>query len=353
MTNSIQLKQKLNLIQLLRGLASLLVVFYHVTTSSKETYNFNFLGGFFMFGRAGVDIFFVLSGFIITYTNLHLIKEGASLISFLKKRFIRIFPIYWIFISFFLSLQIFLPSFYHSFFKLSFENIASTYFLLPRHIMLNGVSWTLSFELFFYSLFSLAFLLRKKMILLIASFTFIAIIIILSVFNVKEVDSNNWINLFFSPMILEFFMGILAALIISNIPTKIAIPFIIFGTVSFIFSGIFEDYLISYKLKALDNVIYFGIPSLFLIIGIVKLETIKNIHVPKFFVSLGEASYSLYLMHIPIVVGFMRVLKSKMNVNEIILQIIFLILILFICRISIYIFEWIEKPLGKYLNKII
>ena len=79
----------------------MLVVLFHVTGTFFETYNVSFLAGMFKFGGSGVDVFFVLSGFIITYANREYIGKPKNINQFFKKRAIRIFPIYWIIISFF------------------------------------------------------------------------------------------------------------------------------------------------------------------------------------------------------------------------------------------------------------
>ena len=82
----IKQNSQLNLIQVLRGVASLLVVFFHVTitfaTINKQVFGFNF----FLFGGAGVDIFFVLSGFIITYTSFKTLNHSKKILPFKKER---------------------------------------------------------------------------------------------------------------------------------------------------------------------------------------------------------------------------------------------------------------------------
>src|SRR5678816_1562893 len=77
----------------LRGIAILLVVFYH---------NFGF-AKYFFFGWLGVDLFFVLSGFLITDILLRTVNKPAYFKNFYAKRVLRIFPLYY------LSLIIFLP----------------------------------------------------------------------------------------------------------------------------------------------------------------------------------------------------------------------------------------------------
>jgi exopolysaccharide production protein ExoZ len=146
---------------MLRGIACVLVVLMHVTVTFSQTFHAYFLWNFFKFGGAGVDVFFVLSGFIITYSNRQHIGKPHNILKFIKKRLIRIFPIYWIIISFFLVIQVMLPTYYETHFQMNFVNIFSTFFLLPNHIMLNGVSWSLTNELFFYLLFLLSLLISN------------------------------------------------------------------------------------------------------------------------------------------------------------------------------------------------
>ncbi|MBK6634349.1 MAG: acyltransferase [Chitinophagaceae bacterium] len=145
--------QKLYLVQLLGGIASLLVLLKHTTVLVKVKWGASFWRGSFCFWRLRVDIFFVLSGFIITYTSMKALNNPSNFVGFLRRRFIRIFIVYWIITSIFLLLQQLLPSFFNNLYEYSIFNVLSTYLLLPEHTMVNGVSWSLSNEVFFYFLF--------------------------------------------------------------------------------------------------------------------------------------------------------------------------------------------------------
>ena len=79
-------------IQYLRAIAALLVVFYHAIYQIKE-YHSLFEGGIWRFGAAGVDIFFVISGFIMWVTTS---GRPADPLRFIGRRITRIVPLYWI-----------------------------------------------------------------------------------------------------------------------------------------------------------------------------------------------------------------------------------------------------------------
>jgi peptidoglycan/LPS O-acetylase OafA/YrhL len=82
-------------------------------------------------------------GFIITYTS-----KGKPIRDYIWKRVIRVYPIYWV-----VLLVFFIPAiFLHSAYNFALLNVFSTALLLPHHQMLNGVSWSLSFEVYFYIL---------------------------------------------------------------------------------------------------------------------------------------------------------------------------------------------------------
>src|ERR1700690_1319738 len=85
-------------IQAARGVASLAVIFYHAGggVALPQYVGFIPLGGFFNFGHAGVDFFFVLSGFIIYFVHHRDIGHPASLPRYTWRRLTRVLPIYWV-----------------------------------------------------------------------------------------------------------------------------------------------------------------------------------------------------------------------------------------------------------------
>ena len=344
-------KKTLNLVQLLRGIASLLVVLMHTTGTAKEIWGINFLGQIFKFGGAGVDIFFVLSGFIITYTSKKALKESSNFITFLKRRVIRIFPVYWIIITIFLLIQIALPAFYKTPYDLTLINLLNTYCLMPDHIMINSVSWTLTYELFFYILFSLAFLIRSQKILIILSCTYVLVLIFASSFLSYGFSNNRWISVIFYPMNIEFFMGIAVALLVPLINISISKFLIVIGSILFIAAALISN--LDYYLfrNGFDRVIIFGIPSFCILLGVVRLELNKQYCIHNFLLYLGEASYSLYLIHLPLIVAAIKIIAKFKISNNLILQLLAVFLIIMICIISIIFFKKIENPLINKLNR--
>lgn len=342
----------LNLVQVLRGVASLLVVLLHTTINSKDILNKDFCDNFFFFGGSGVDIFFVLSGFIITYSCGKGLTQPGKLLPFIRRRAVRIFPTYWIIITLFILIQLVLPAFYRTHYPLSFSNICSTLFLLPGHTMVNGVSWTLSYELFFYLLFSLAFLLPNKKLAFALSMLYALIIITIPLLGHDPENGNSWIKLLTYPMNVEFFMGVLAAVLIPRIPAGLCLPLILTGSLLFLTEGILADHNYQLLPNAFNRVVVFGIPSFLMIVGLVKFELTKNVTIHNILLSLGEASYSLYLLHLPVIVACMKIIGRFNIQNDLILHGLLLLMIIGICYVSILFFKWIERPIISKLNAL-
>ena len=294
--------KNLQLIQVLRGIASLLVVLLHCTANSSESLHQTFLGNFFSFGGAGVDIFFVLSGFIITYTNLKFIGQPDYFNFFIKRRIVRIYPTYWIIISLFLLLQVMLPSFYKTHFSFDIKNILSTFLLFPGHAMVNGVSWTLSYEIFFYILFSLSFFIPAKKWSFYLAMLYAVVIILLPASGYNFKNENSWLNLLTYPMNVEFFMGVVAAVVIPKISQKTAMPLIITGIIIFLLNAILSN--------------------------------------------------SLYLIHLPLVAAAYKIL-FKFNVNDnIVIHCIIILIVFTVCYCGILFYKFVEKPIITKLNSL-
>ena len=141
-------------LQVFRGIAAMLVVLYHASVYSQEQLGFSFLGGAFLFGHTGVDFFFVLSGFIIYYIHRADIGLPSRFRPYLKKRVLRVIPVYWIVTSIKLALIVAIPTLAKSY-ERDPLNLISSYLLLPqRNLPLIGAAWTLTYEALFYLFFA-------------------------------------------------------------------------------------------------------------------------------------------------------------------------------------------------------
>ena len=145
--------KKLKIIQAFRGIASLGVLLTHCSVIFQNQFDRPFFNNIFAFGGAGVDFFFVLSGFIIFYIHEKDIHKPDRFRSFLLKRLSRVYPLYWFVVGVKLISSWGLSGFNPAGFDLSW-NFLSSIVLLPQkqEFLILGVSWTLSFELFFYKI---------------------------------------------------------------------------------------------------------------------------------------------------------------------------------------------------------
>ncbi|HMI77835.1 MAG TPA: acyltransferase [Ferruginibacter sp.] len=348
-------QKNLHLIQLLRGVASILVVLMHLTVNFSEILNHSYLFGIFYFGGSGVDIFFVLSGFIITYSHLQHIGNPSATGTFLKKRFIRIYPIYFIIATVFLATQLALPAFYRTHFDTSIGNLLQTYFLLPEHVMINGVSWTLTNELFFYLLFTLALIIPDKKYTLYLALAYFIFLAALALTGTDIANGNKYTVLVFHPMNLEFLLGVLIVLIVKKIPKKITYPILVIGILWFISGAMLDNnkmIIVPDKVNpALNRVILSGISSFLIILALVKLEITSRIKINSLFLKLGDASYSIYLIHLPLVVAYCKII-AKFNIkSDFTLFALTSIFLIAVCWVGIMIYQRVEKPLISKLNK--
>ncbi len=161
---------KLVSIQALRGLAALVVVFYHVAgyeLSAGFTNPKAFLEIITQFGFAGVDLFFVISGFIITFVHWNEFGNIKYLPGFLWKRFTRIYPLYWI--CFIAALVL---TFAFKYFKGKdvcpeyngpLSILISFFLIKEKYNCFLPVSWTLTYELQFYLFLAVFYLVPIKM----------------------------------------------------------------------------------------------------------------------------------------------------------------------------------------------
>jgi peptidoglycan/LPS O-acetylase OafA/YrhL len=292
---------RLPTIQVLRGIAASLVAFYHFS-GNFTMHSWLIESGFSRIGAAGVDIFFVISGFIMVYTTRR--KTGArDALTFIKRRALRIYPLYWFWTTVLLALWGIgvLLQMYHGLslkkYQFSAFFIFSSFVLLPsydgvafRPLLAQG--WTLSFEMFFYAAFSCAILMRlkkAKLVFLAAAF------VVLSLCGRCLGAQNGLRHLFTDPIVLEFLYGVLAAEVLLRVPErrnrKIAqtLPLVLIGLgVVGLLSTAWTNPPLSLRY------LFYGLPALLIVSGAAMFGSAPR---PRFLVYIGDASYSIYLTH--------------------------------------------------------
>lgn len=354
---------KLNSLQICRGIAACLVVLYHFSESSKYFLGHRPLESFFMFGHAGVSFFFVLSGFIIYYIHQKDIGNVKAIPTYLIKRLIRIYPFYWpVLIAVTVGYLMFgtHPGGFDVA-SINFDYFVRSLLLISyaKHPIVV-IAWTLVHEIFFYFIFS--FLLLSKRIGALIFLIWGFFIVFSNFFHVNYVSS--FIAFLASYYNLEFLMGCLSAWIFYKYPNKIKIPFFIFmmGVFLFLMNGINEVYhnqLLFFHLGRMSDAfkdLTFGFASFLIILGVVKLEQTRSLHFPTLFLLIGNASYSIYLIHNYVLGilfrGFSKiVLKFPSSLHMLVIDAMLMLGFLVSVLVGVLYYHFYEKSVLKYLRR--
>jgi peptidoglycan/LPS O-acetylase OafA/YrhL/glycosyltransferase involved in cell wall biosynthesis len=289
-------QKRLELLQSCRGIAALLVLLFHVTQLSREKLGQTFLYGLFQFGDSGVNFFFVLSGFIVFW--VHRFDRGQSdrLKPFILKRLVRVYPLYWIITLLLVPVYVLIPSFgqgYENHLAVIFKSLL----LLPQtHPPILTVGWSLSYEILFYLVFSLTILLKPKLSGRIISVWLLGTIFIqcLNITGNSFIEQNLLIQFVFSFHNLEFALGCLSAYLISQSAIREGLFLLVLGVSLFAFYGMHQP-----EQATLERVIFYGVPSMLIVLGAASLDLKRSFKLPRIFPYLGDASYSIYLTHYP------------------------------------------------------
>ncbi|MBD2388124.1 acyltransferase family protein [Cylindrospermum sp. FACHB-282] len=355
-------KKKLNLLQVSRALASIIVLLFHANGLIASNLNYSLLSNTMKFGYSGVDFFFVLSGFIIFYIHKKDIGNKVKFKDFILKRLIRVYPIYW---------MVLIPRLLTPGKDISFLTCLTsiTLFPYPSPPIVN-VSWTLSYEIFFYFIFSLLILFGLKYLrpLIIVWLILISAYWSFHSAGIFSFPSDNlFLNFIFSYSHLEFCFGCLAAYIVTKYKIRQGIFILTLGVVLFVLSSIADVHILntiadrvsaSLYDRAMEikspfkdiSVVYYGIPSMLILIGIAALDLNKDIRVPNILVYLGDASYSIYLVH-GSVINISTNLIAKMNLQNLFqndLSSLFIVVMALIGGCLVH--SYIEKPLLKVIK---
>ncbi|RYG38032.1 acyltransferase [bacterium] len=300
---------KLSTIQAARGIAALLVVLFHSTDLYRLTFKSVFLANIFSNGAVGVDVFFVLSGFIIYYIHRKDLGERSRALGFAKKRIVRIYPIYIIAVTLKFAL-LNMPGFRSGGPKFSLLDYlhSASLFPLEESRRLIQVSWTLTHEMLFYALFLVGILLSRRILVAIiavwtvamtaAAFTDatslpIALQVVLATRNFGFLSGMGLAWLITRPSIVLPSRAILAG-----------------GTLVFL-----GAYAAARHIPHAAGILGIGAGTAMIVYGLLSEERRGGIRYPNWLSFLGDASYSIYLVHTIVISTVYTVLAGKLHLT--------------------------------------
>lgn len=284
-------KARLEGVEAGRGVAALLVVLYHAALHVEgDVPGSTVLWGLPHFGHAGVDFFFVLSGFIISFVHRTDLGRPDRLGHYLERRFTRVFPFYWLVLSFSL-LDTWLL---HRTQFPGVREILSNLLLLPQaKDQIVGGAWTLVFEIMFYFVFAIAICNRR----IGAAALCVWAALVAAGFFLNRSSATAVLAVATSPFCIEFFLGIGAAAVLSRRTVPFSGLLLTIGLAGFGLAGVCEVSGSLYGFGAAARLVY-GTCSFVIILALVERERSNALKVPRFMAVLGRASYAIYLVHL-------------------------------------------------------
>lgn len=316
----------INNIQALRAFAALSVVLLHIFGhTAQHAGDGSVIADFFEnWGNCGVDVFFVISGFIMVYMQ-H--KNPKSAAEFIKNRAKKIIPLYWSVSLVFVLLLVLLPSaFRHATFD--WKHSLTSFLFVSRAFGFNfpilDPGWTLEYEMFFYILFGLSLSIKKISTMLSVPFILLA--------GVLFTDLN--------PIVLEFAFGMLAGLFYVKGWLKRHGPLLFLIGATAILSTLL------YPVE-MTRVLRFGVPAFFLVIGCCYMPQIQN----KPLILIGSASYSIYIIQTITLPVFYKIIAFA-NVPILTLgpDVITAACMIFTTLVGILVYQFYEKPVERILK---
>jgi exopolysaccharide production protein ExoZ len=279
------------LIQVLRAVAAEMVVLRHATTllNVRDSKHFSV----WFNGVNGVDIFFVISGFVMMISTTPLLDTLHPSRTFLARRLERIVPMYWLATTVKVLALLAVPTLALTGLGRWWHVLASYLFLPTRapagYGTVLSVGWTLVFEMAFYILFAVVLATRLPRLLTLAP----VLIVLAFASEIPFVTRHGTLHFYANTRQLEFLFGILLAASIPwvrRIPAPLAILFAVAGFLPLLLSNL-PTAFVAY------GGIFNGIPALAVVTAAVALESPLGHRMPKWLLEIGDASYSIYLVH--------------------------------------------------------
>jgi peptidoglycan/LPS O-acetylase OafA/YrhL len=279
-----------------RGIAALSVALMHAANLMNVPHFSNHVGmaGVFSFGYVGVDFFFVLSGFIITYVHFADIGQAGSVPRYLWRRFSRIYPIYWTILILAIGTTALgrLALGKDPGIGLGVADIPSTVLLLmtgePKFV---GVAWTLQFEVMFYLSFCLLLVNARAGTAVFAAWAVAVLVQSSGMVDLKLPASLG------NAHCLQFLLGVATGAAARRYQFGASHLALAAAVAALAVAAVLETWVLPGRHSALGRLML-GVASAALLAVLCGLERQRAIRTPGWLVFMGSTSYSIYLGHI-------------------------------------------------------
>jgi peptidoglycan/LPS O-acetylase OafA/YrhL len=334
-------------IQILRGIAACMVVTYHSTLTwcrlTSGSYSLAWFGG-----ASGVDIFFVISGFVMAISAIGRGGGVIAALKFFKRRVIRVMPLYWLTTTLILTVNaVNILPLSSMWTQVSLKQKILSYLLIPYQPSASPLiqhAWTLSYEMFFYLCLAIVIVTKKNAAIVLT--ILLSALVILGFFR-----TIHWpmLTVLFSPWLLEFLAGLWLGVaakkgwgLNAGISTALgAIGFLVLWC--------------SPTPPTSAPQLVWGICAVCVVGAAAALEMRIGKLMPAWALLLGDASYSIYLLH-PFLLRFLAMGLLKLHVisvgrlrfeDELVTTLFCLICTV---AIGIAVHKFIEYPMNRILT---
>jgi exopolysaccharide production protein ExoZ len=260
---------------------------------------------------AGVDIFFVISGFVIVHASADLFAQPGGAGRFLRRRLSRIVPLYWVLTTLFLAMELFQRSAVHG-------EMGGPGFFLASYLFIPwarpdglvqptlGLGWTLNYEMFFYVVLTPFLLLPRGWAVAGSAAALCLLVAVGQIFGFDSICLTFWAE----PLILEFVLGMGIALAVARglaFPGWLRLALVV-GAVVWLHGQT--------ETEGAWRVVAIGLPGALLVIAAVSGRSVERIGpVMGVLIRLGDASYAMYLFH-PFVMRAFTILAARVGAHS-------------------------------------
>ncbi len=341
-------RQRFYGVQVLRGVASVLVVLHHQLEVAVDRIPGTPHPRWMDNGAFGVDLFFPISGFVMYFAAESLMRRMGNWREFAWRRVVRVGPLYWIFSTLKVVLAVLFPAaMLH--FRMRWGNVVASYFFVPsigqsgQPLPVLPVGWTLNYEAFFYLLVGMAIAWRLPVLRWVGWG-------LVGVAALGVVVPRSWGAWTFlgDSIVLEFLGGMLLARFVDGVrrvPGWIAAVMLV-GGLGFALLVPNSGALVFRAGRVLE----WGVPGALMVWGMLALESKARMERWRGALLLGDSSYSLYLSH-TFVLPALALVGVRMGLSGASGLVVFSVVTMPVCLVvGVVVHRWVEMPMLRRME---